>query len=145
MKSTKDWILLFLIIFLGGILSNSPVFAQDMCHLIELKVHKVKGRVISNDEENNPISSTKVELYKVFDNKSLIDSTITDKNGFFEIDNVKEGEYGLRVWATVEGNTFFKYDLILKVIKSNKKKPSKTIIVQLGVDCHSSSTKLIDS
>lgn len=105
------------------LLSGSVSFGQIMCHLPQLKISKIKGRVTTNDESHYPISSTKVELFGLGKNKAPIKSALTNQDGFFEIADAAPGEYRLAVWATTEkGFTLFKSDVILKLRKHGGKK-----------------------
>ncbi len=138
----------FLFIFIGFLVtfSSSSSYAQEMCNLVKLKVGKIKGKVVTNDDELYPFSSSQVKLFKVNNRDVLISSTITDKNGFFEIENIDKGEYRLVVWATTEkGLTLFTYDVIIRVDKNNiDKETNQLIYVKLGGDCFDSDAKLID-
>lgn len=138
-----------LFIFIGLLVAfgSSESYAQQMCNLIELKVDNVKGRVVTNDQDLYPVSSSQVKLFKINDNDVLIGSTVTDTEGFFDIVDIKPGKYRLVVWATSEkGLTLFTYDVIVKVMKSkNKNKDSHQMIyVKLGGDCFESDAKLVD-
>lgn len=138
----------FLFIFIGFLVAfnSSSSYAQEMCNLVELKVDKIKGKVVTNDDELYPFSSSQVKLFKVNNRDVLIGSTITDKNGSFEIENIDKGEYRLVVWATTEkGLTLFTYDVIIKIDKNKKDKEiNQLIYVKLGGDCFDSDAKLID-
>ena len=146
MSFIRKSVYLFTFIGLLIIFSSSSSYAQSMCNLIQLKVDEIKGRVVTNDDDPYPFSSTQVKLFKVNNRDVLIGSAITDKDGFFEIKNVNKGEYRLVVWATTEkGLTLFTYDVIIKVAKNKKDEETNELIyVKLGGDCFESDVKLID-
>jgi uncharacterized surface anchored protein len=119
-----------------------PSFAQSTCPVTTLSVATVKGKVVSQGKIEVPVSGTKIELFRMND-EALVESVLTDENGFFKIANVKNGKYRLVVWFTIEGATYLKYNLILKV-KKNRKENNQMVYIRLGMDCFSSDAKLID-
>ena len=141
----KNKIFIFLsVIFVCGIYSL-PSFAQGICPITTIKLGRIKGKVVSQGKNEVPISATKVELFNLNENKVLIDSVMTDEKGFFKFDNINKGIYGLTVWFTIKGQTYLKYDVILKVTKNQKEKENnKMVYVRLGMDCFNSDAKLID-
>ena len=126
---TKKKSFLFFLLTVLIILSTSSVYAQADFSPDQFKVDKVNGQVVTNDENPYPFSSSKVELFNINDNKNLVGSTITDKDGLFEIESVEKGEFRLVVWATTkQGHTFFTYDIILQMVKNKKNQEAKKML-----------------
>lgn len=135
-------ILMLLPFLLLSVIYCLPSFAQSTCPVKTLNVNEVKGKVVSLGKNEVPVSGTKVELFQLNDD-ALVKSVLTDEKGFFKIDNVKSGKYRLLVWFTIEGETYLKYNLILKVVE-NQKENNRVVYVRLGMDCFESDAKLID-
>lgn len=141
MKKLSFSILLVLIV----LLLRSASYGQAICPITTLKIGGVKGKVLWNDKTSAPITKTKVELIRLGEEDSLITSTLTDENGFFEINNLKKGKYGLDVWLYVDEKPYFVYRVALKVTKSNAKKSNSLIVVKLGLDCWTSEAGIVKS
>ncbi len=120
-----------------------PSYAQAICPLTTLKTDSVRGKVLWNDKTTAPITKTKVELKRFDEEQSLVTSTLTNENGFFEIHNLKKGEYGLDVWLYVDEKSYFVYRVALKVKKSNDAKSNSLIVVKLGLDCWNSEASVM--
>jgi hypothetical protein len=60
-------------------------FAQGICPISTLRIDRVRGKVLWNDKNAEPITKTKVELKRLDEEQSLVTSTLTDDAGFFEI------------------------------------------------------------
>lgn len=143
LTSARNNISMILSTSLLTILSSLPAFSQSSCPITKLRVGEVIGRVVSQGKREVPVSGTKVELFRL-DDDVLIKSVLTDEKGLFKIDNVKNGKYRLLVWFTLEGRTYLKYNLILKISK-NQKKRNQMVNVRLGIDCFDSDVHLIDA
>ncbi len=121
----------------------SPSYGQAICPITTLKISGVKGKVLWNDKTVAPITKTKVDLKRLDGEQSLVTSTLTDENGFFEINNLKKGKYGLDVWLYVDEKPYFVYRVALKVTKSNETKVSSLIVAKLGLDCWTSEASVV--
>lgn len=81
---------------------------------------------------------------KRFDERlSLIKSVLTDDSGYFEIKNIRKGNYFLVVWLTNNEATLHNYYLGLQVMKTNDIKSKNSIEINLGLDCLASEAKTI--
>ena len=120
------------------------VSAQSVCPVTILKTPHVKGQVQSEGRSPSPIASSKVELFAVGAEEELIDTTLTNEKGLFEFRSIKKGEYRLVAWFTVEGSTYLKYEVILKVKKRRVDKRNTPVIsIRLAGDCYGSTAKLV--
>jgi hypothetical protein len=120
-----------------------PNYAQSICHVVNLRANRVKGRVLSQGRIEEPIRQTRVELKRLDERLSLVTSALTDDSGYFEIKNIRKGEYILVAWFTNEEQTFHKYYMGLQVMKTSDTKSKNLIEIKLGLDCFTSEAKLI--
>lgn len=140
---SRNNIFMLLLSSLLFIVSSLSAFGQGICHVTTLRLREVTGKVVSQGKQDVPVSGTKVELFRL-DDDVLIKSVTTDEIGLFKIDNVKNGKYRLIVWFTIEGQTYLKYNLILRISKS-RKTSNRMVYVRLGWDCFKSDASLIDA
>lgn len=131
------------ILFISMLCSRN--YAQSMCSITTLKTNSVKGKVLWNDKPAQPIVKTKVELKRLDETQSLVSSVLTDNLGFFEIGNIKKGEYVLDTWLYVDEKPYFAYRIGLKVKKTNDTKSKSLIVVKLGLDCWNSEVSVAKS
>ena len=120
-------------------------YGQAICPITTLKIGGIKGKVLWNDKTAAPITKTKVELKRLDEAQSLVTSILTDENGFFEINNLKKGKYGLDVWLYVDEKPYFVYRVALKITKSNETKSNSLLVVKLGLDCWTSEASVVKS
>src|SRR6476469_7763167 len=64
---------------------------------------KISGMV--NDAEGRPVSSATISLLRLKDS-SLLKVALSDKNGRYEFENIKEGNYLLNVTSVGYGKVF---------------------------------------
>jgi hypothetical protein len=127
-------------------LSILPSFAQGMCDYKEFRFETIKGRVMvkgivkpDGSSVDEPLAQAKVELWRTAgvdndnENDALIASTLSDENGYFEINNIKEGLY--RLDASKLENGFVRNFVGIKILKKVKKSESgKQLMFRLGVE-----------
>ena len=140
--SVSNNILMLLFFLLLFVTDSMRGFAQGTCPITMLTVAGIKGKVVSQGINEVPVVGTKVELFRLNDDV-LVESVLTDKEGFFKIKNVKNGKYRLLVWFTIKGETYLKYNVILRVAKSEKEN-NQVVYIRLGIDCFDSDAKLIN-
>lgn len=118
--------------------------AQSMCPLKTLKINKIQGKITAQERKNTiPLSYTKIDLQRLGDPDVLVTTVETDDKGFFEISNIPKGEYRLAVHFIVDGREIVpKYDVILKVKKSNVSESNKYICIFLAFDCGDNTAKV---
>lgn len=126
---------LFLVLIMAFL--EVSAYAQGICDYKEFRLERIKGRVISNGPKGyEPISQAKVELWRVGvsdKEDKLIISAMSDEDGYFEIDNIKDGVYRLNVSTTTKG--FFSNFAGIKIVKKAKKTERKKLLVfRLGVE-----------
>lgn len=125
----------------------ASVSVQAMCPIKTLDVKKVQGQVMEmGSDQQDPIAlpNTKVELMWLGNPDVLITTVETDDKGFFEINDIKKGKYRLVVYFIVNGKAVApKYDVILKVEKSNVSKSNQHIYISLAFDCSENIVKLV--
>jgi hypothetical protein len=134
---------LLLLLILVTLTLHTSGHAQGICPIITLKVNRISGKILWNDKNAQPITKTKVELKRLDEKESLTASTITNDLGFFEINNIKTGKYGLDVLLSVDEKPYFVYRIALKVKKSNATKSESIIALKLGLDCFNSEARII--
>lgn len=119
-------------------------FAQGTCPIKELKVSRIQGVVVSQGREDDPIKDTKIELFRLGNPETLISTTTTDENGYFEIGNAPIGEYRLVVYFMVKGEAVApSYNgLIVSVKKTNAKKSNRFLDIWLGANCFEHQTSI---
>jgi hypothetical protein len=111
--------------------------AQGICDYIVFRVETIKGRVVSNGPNGyEPIPQAKVELWHTGGadkDDTLIASTLSGDNGYFEINNIKKGLYRLHVSTSLRG--FFDNFAGVKIVKKVKdSEKGKLIVFRLGVE-----------
>ncbi len=119
--------------------------AQDLCPLKTVKLNKIQGKIMAKGSRDKvPLPHTKIELERLGSPVVLVATVETDEEGFFEINNIKKGEYRLVVHYIYNGVVLNpKYNLILKVKKSNADKSKKFLYVELAFDCGNTTVKLV--
>lgn len=128
--------------FLIVLILSSQIFAQSMCPITTLTVNRIRGKVLTNDQQQVPIKQAKVELFSLGETDSLVASAFTDDLGYFNITNVQKGKYAIEAAFAVEGVTHLKYRFVLKVKKSNDTRSSALIMVKLDANCFDSEVSI---
>jgi hypothetical protein len=139
----KDCLGIASLVIQGFFIFGTSVSGQGTCSVKTFDVSNVRGKVVSQGRLEEPVSQTKVELFKFGGHEALVQSALTDEKGFFEMNNIKKGTYRLVTWFTVRGQTFLKYDVILNVKRSQEQKTDKSVLIKLSADCFTSDATVI--
>lgn len=129
-------------------LSSTQLFGQGMCDVKSFQMSKIKGRVVSDGPNGpEPIENAKIELRKINKNKkdSLVSTFQTDKDGYFEVNKIKNGIYSITI-SKREWKFFDYYFTVTKIKSSNNAETKGLLTIQLGVSpiepCGGGSVKL---
>src|SRR5262249_17858044 len=127
---------LFLLITLMFVLCNgkaTPAARPDICVGETLKVSHVTGHVVALWRGGeDPIPSASIQLSQYVNDELQTKFTATsDEKGYFQINNVPSGRYEI----LVRSEHFHAFGTRLQ-LKASKSKPSREIIVTLGLGVH---------
>jgi len=137
----ENFIFLLVVLVTFSVLSISTP-AQGVCPVRRFKLERLSGYVLDNGSQRIPVPETRVELLRTSDDE-LVKSVLTDARGFFQFDQVRKGEYRLRTSFIVKGNEIApRFDVVVKVTKTNAGRASTHLEVRLGPDCFKSEAEL---
>lgn len=124
-------------VFLFLVTSETKVFSQSMCRLKTVNLEKAQGRVLYDEPNADDNVEIKLKLYTIGDTEREIADTKINQKGFFKFEKVPKGEYRLGIFFFLNGvEVIPRYDLILKIKKSNRKKSKKYVTINLNIDCN---------
>jgi hypothetical protein len=116
-------------------LQSIGAFALDICVYDTLKVAALRGKVVyeSNTAARDPVANAVVELHKFDYRGRVVAKAVADKDGRFNLGNVKDGEYTVYVEAPQNvSNIWFP----IRLDKSHRRKagqPEMVITLGLGI------------
>ncbi len=123
----------FILLILSIFTSNA--FSQAVCPIKTLKVNKVNGKILLGGKSKEPFPDTKIDLFKFDEKETVISTTATNEDGYFEFDNIKKGKYGLNVHIVINGMSYPPYRAIVKVKKTDSSKLKPSILIIYSGDC----------
>jgi 5-hydroxyisourate hydrolase-like protein (transthyretin family) len=127
----KFFSMIFLLVLTFSL--SGELFGQGMCNVKTFQLNKIKGRVVSDGPNGiEPIEKAKIELRKVNKNQSLVLTLLTNKEGYFEINKIKNGKYVVSIskseWRFVD--YYFGVD---KFKNTDNAEQEGLLTIQLGV------------
>ncbi len=123
----------FILLILSIFTSNA--FSQAVCPIKTLKVNKVNGKILLGVKSKIPYSNAGIFLFKLDDVETIVSTTTTNEEGYFEFDNIKKGKYGFKFDVIFDGMLYRPYRAIVKVKKTDSSKLKPSILIIYSGDC----------
>lgn len=125
------WSMVFLLALTFSL--SGELLGQGMCNVKTFQLNKIIGRVVSDGPNGvEPIEKAKIELRKVNKKQPLVLTLLTNKEGYFEINKIKDGKYVVSIskseWRFVD--YYFGVD---KFKNTNSTEQESLLVIQLGV------------